>query len=631
MKLKCIYLFFFILFISYKASAQSFLKVDDKTKNFEKLTADLCKNTTGEKEKAEAIYNWITRNIKYDYKAIKNNSTKTYTCNQILKRKKGICKDYTTLFVAMCREANLQAEEVVGYTKNWQFDNDDELFEPNHAWAVVRINNEWQLVDATKGAGYLGGRYRFPKNVMKKVFPKKSFYTKNKKFVFSYDPNYFAQDPETFRLESIPADPIWQLTDIAMPIKVFSKGTNAVREFNETVSKSVHKSKAIDNFLRENEYKQTVSCANRTIAHNPNFKTKMIEKYFLDLDVYMDNMNANPKAYKDSALQALRKSEKILNEQKADYTYLYNRLKQRNTEKKQITLAYKQELQMPSRQYVSKATRNMDACDNTIGKEKDKKDMLVSNVLISSFRDISVNKNVSVTNDATLDASVNGFNVKNIALDKALKQDASEMVQLRNKNTMLFDTMMRAFNNVAMALNGEMKSRNEMHDVFDDEVLNYISDVKKYKLQSLDKMQVEYNANFDSIIAIGNRINVNRTAMLTNLKQKAKLVEQQKKNGKNVDVDYANTYGAFTQTKEDAKFDHDESIKYLIESKAQNKQIRKINEQLVEAFYYIKKTEKFRTKLHKDNIKDAEKYDKVINKANITLVKKYMKDFQKVK
>lgn len=113
-----------------------------------------------DKEKAKALYNWIGRNVDYDYEkanlimngnySIPSGAISTY------ESRKGICFDYSALYVAMARAANLKVRLVTGEGFNgttWV----------RHAWNEVYIKEDkkWINIDTTF---YNGGNYFNSKN-----------------------------------------------------------------------------------------------------------------------------------------------------------------------------------------------------------------------------------------------------------------------------------------------------------------------------------------------------------------------------------------------------------------------------------------------------------------------------------
>lgn len=112
-------------------------------------------NETNSKKKAYLIYQWISSNIEYDYdKAAKisRNARGIQSGSQVaFGQRKGICFDYSCLYISMCRAVGLKVRLItgLGYSGiSWG----------DHAWNQVYCSEEqrWINLDATFGAN---GRY----------------------------------------------------------------------------------------------------------------------------------------------------------------------------------------------------------------------------------------------------------------------------------------------------------------------------------------------------------------------------------------------------------------------------------------------------------------------------------------
>ncbi|MGU8557051.1 transglutaminase-like domain-containing protein [Clostridium perfringens] len=115
-----------------------------------KKAKELTKNAKSSREKAKRIYTWISENINYDDNKAENISEKTseYKSGAIeaFETRKGICFDYSCLYVAMAREAGLKVRIVTGEGfngKEWG----------SHSWNEVYLpeKNQWITVDPTFG------------------------------------------------------------------------------------------------------------------------------------------------------------------------------------------------------------------------------------------------------------------------------------------------------------------------------------------------------------------------------------------------------------------------------------------------------------------------------------------------
>lgn len=117
-------------------------------------------SSNDDKRKAYLIYLWITKNIKYDFNkasriavnpsGISSGSIIAFT------ERKGVCFDYSCLFISMCRAAGMKSRLItgLGYSGNAWGD---------HAWNQVYYPAEkrWINVDATFGSS---GMNYFDKN-----------------------------------------------------------------------------------------------------------------------------------------------------------------------------------------------------------------------------------------------------------------------------------------------------------------------------------------------------------------------------------------------------------------------------------------------------------------------------------
>lgn len=120
------------------------------------LANALTKHKTGEKEKFDAIFNWVAGHISYNYKAYYS-SAGSYKTNvsDILKRRRGLCLDYATLMDTLCSLAGITNVSVYGYAKDEIFDVNDSIYMDNHAWNAVKLDGLWYVYDVTWASGEL--------------------------------------------------------------------------------------------------------------------------------------------------------------------------------------------------------------------------------------------------------------------------------------------------------------------------------------------------------------------------------------------------------------------------------------------------------------------------------------------
>ncbi|MCL6603215.1 MAG: transglutaminase-like domain-containing protein [Paenibacillus sp.] len=107
----------------------------------------LTQGITTDEEKVKAIYNYIVKNVQYDYKLAGSVSTDYIpNINNTLSNKKGICYDYSSLFAAMLRSVDIPTKLVMGNTS---------YVSEYHAWNEVLLNGKWVTIDTTVDAGLL--------------------------------------------------------------------------------------------------------------------------------------------------------------------------------------------------------------------------------------------------------------------------------------------------------------------------------------------------------------------------------------------------------------------------------------------------------------------------------------------
>lgn len=120
------------------SSQNVFWKNSDKVAN---LAKNLTKDLETDKEKFKAIYNYVTKSIKYDYNKASNvKSSYIPNLKKILESKDGICYDYSSLLAAMLRSQNIPTKLVKGTSTNTNY---------YHAWNEVYLNGQWFIVDTT--------------------------------------------------------------------------------------------------------------------------------------------------------------------------------------------------------------------------------------------------------------------------------------------------------------------------------------------------------------------------------------------------------------------------------------------------------------------------------------------------
>ncbi|RAR40614.1 transglutaminase family protein [Paenibacillus sp. MDMC362] len=117
------------------------------------LAKKLTRTAHSDKEKVQAVYEYIVGTVRYD-NALASSKLTDYLpdSNRTIAGQKGMCYDYASLFASMLRSLDIPAKLVMGTS---------EYVDVYHAWNEVYLNGQWVTIDTTvdaswksKGAGY---------------------------------------------------------------------------------------------------------------------------------------------------------------------------------------------------------------------------------------------------------------------------------------------------------------------------------------------------------------------------------------------------------------------------------------------------------------------------------------------
>ena len=193
--------------------------------NLDELTDYLVKPYQNNEElKARVIFAFIVYHIQYDmyeyesryewerstapvnsHKDAENHySHFKQTPHDTLKRRSGVCRHLTNLFLHMGKRAGLKVVEIEGTATNLP-----------HAWNGVKIKNKWHLLDVTWAGGHLSLRgikddksYKRALKIREKKI--KSGRIKNSKKI---NEEWFLSNPKVFIKTHVPYDLKWTLIE----------------------------------------------------------------------------------------------------------------------------------------------------------------------------------------------------------------------------------------------------------------------------------------------------------------------------------------------------------------------------------------------------------------------------------
>ena len=122
-----------------------------------KKAAEITKGKKNDQGKIEAIYSYITKNIKYDkQKAATVQTGYLPNVDQTLSSGKGICFDYAALLSAMLRSQGIPSRMIIGTVSPKDINHAwNEIYTKEEGWVTVKIEfkgNQWNRMDSTFAA-----------------------------------------------------------------------------------------------------------------------------------------------------------------------------------------------------------------------------------------------------------------------------------------------------------------------------------------------------------------------------------------------------------------------------------------------------------------------------------------------
>lgn len=109
----------------------------------EELMVELALDGKTKPQIIKAIYDYITKNVTYDYINLDNDAHKLkYTAYAALINKTAVCQGYAALFYRLALECGIDARVVSGVS-----------FDEAHGWNIVQIDDKYYYADSTWDAG----------------------------------------------------------------------------------------------------------------------------------------------------------------------------------------------------------------------------------------------------------------------------------------------------------------------------------------------------------------------------------------------------------------------------------------------------------------------------------------------
>ena len=261
-----------ILSASFTVKAQSLSGyIPSKETGSIKSIADyVIANYKTDAEKLSAVYHWVTNNIRYDKDSMYNINWATdleTKAAATLRRRKGVCENYASIFTDIILKCSIPSYVVTGYTNQAGFGKNT-----GHSWSAVFLDNKWLLCDPTWDVG-IGNRT-----------------------------NYFLISPETFIDSHTPFDPLWQLLPPSYSNRNLKVDNNSYQEVNAEVQ----------SFLQLDSLQQLEASSQRMLQLNKQTEQQKNWRSYVKMQIAIVHGEEDMNLY-NAAVADLNNANKIFN------------------------------------------------------------------------------------------------------------------------------------------------------------------------------------------------------------------------------------------------------------------------------------------------------------------------------
>ena len=209
----------------------------------------LIKPAKNDEEKIRSFYVWICCHIKYDMTSFLADKTPAYDAPTVFKNRTAVCEGFANLFEALCKKAKIPVYVVTGYSKGYGYIEGSRFSETDHAWNVVKINNQWHLFDPT----WDGTSTNEPL-----IFPDRKF-----------SGSYFKMAAEKFWIAHLPGDPLWQLSENILSLNDFEKAKSTTSVLSPRQINYFSFKDTLNSLQKADPASARISSAKRALKFNP--------------------------------------------------------------------------------------------------------------------------------------------------------------------------------------------------------------------------------------------------------------------------------------------------------------------------------------------------------------------------
>jgi len=134
--------------------------IDSDNPRIRNTAESLIRNEVDTVRKAEIIYNFVIRNMHYDYKRAETKNYQFLYASEILDRKAGVCSDYAILYTALLRAAGIPSRLAAGIPVYSILHQQEREISMGHVWVEVKFPGYgWLPVDITPEENFFSPNY----------------------------------------------------------------------------------------------------------------------------------------------------------------------------------------------------------------------------------------------------------------------------------------------------------------------------------------------------------------------------------------------------------------------------------------------------------------------------------------
>jgi len=136
------------------------LFIDSDNPEILNIAQSLTRNVTDPVEIARILYNFVIRNLYYDFPRAEEEDYEFLYASEILERGKGVCSDYAILYTALLRAAGMPARLSAGIPVYTILFEDEKEIDTGHAWVEIQLPGYgWIPVDITPEDDFMSANY----------------------------------------------------------------------------------------------------------------------------------------------------------------------------------------------------------------------------------------------------------------------------------------------------------------------------------------------------------------------------------------------------------------------------------------------------------------------------------------